>query len=204
MTIRKGQPWAQALPLPPGAVEVRSDAELAQLVARAWDQSSAVPPVALLGGDLYRTMGGTGDRRRLDQGEAMAFDIDVGLLSADDGPAQPFVAHVVARRFGWSGPFAVAMNAAWVGNWYLGPRAHPNDGLLDVTTGSLPLVQRVLARRRLPSGTHLPHPALAVRRAAQVELDFDRPTPVLLDGRHGGRARRLHLTCRPDEARVWV
>ena len=36
----------------------------------------------------------------------------------------------VARRRGWR-DFAVAMNAQWIGEWNLGPKAHPNDGIVD-------------------------------------------------------------------------
>lgn len=204
MTIRKGEPWGASRPLPPDAREVTTDDELRDLVLAARTGGEPAPPVALLGGDLCRTLGGSGDRRRLDSGQALAFRIDLGLARLDEGPPTPFVAHAVARRRGWSGPFAVAMNAAWLGSWYLGPRAHPNDGLLDVTEGALPLVQRVLARRRVPSGSHLPHPGLRTRRTAEHRIDLPRPTPVHLDGRPVGRARRLELRCEPDSFWCWV
>ena len=38
------------------------------------------------------------------------------------------------------------MNAQWLGDWDLGPRSHPNDGLLDVTDGTLPFGDRWKAR----------------------------------------------------------
>lgn len=204
MTIRKGEPWGVARPLPPDAHEVATDQALRQLVLAARDQGRPVPPIALVGGDLSRTMGGSGDRRGFRAQEALAFPVDLGLARLDDGAEQPFVAHAVARRRGWSGRFAVAMNAAWLGTWYLGPRAHPNDGLLDLTQGSLPLVQRVLARRRAPTGSHLPHPALVTRRSAEHAITFDRPTAVRLDGAVAGRARRLELRCEPDSFWCWV
>lgn len=204
MTIRKGQPWGEQRPLPVGAVEVTSDAELADLVARARAAGIEPPPVALLGGDLHRTLGGGPDRRRLEAGEAVAFPIDIGLASLDGGPEEVFVAHLVWRRPLWSGPFAVVMNAAWDGDRYLGPRAHPGDGLLDLTEGALPASQRLLARTRVRSGTHLPHPALRTRRAASHDLDLGRAVPVRLDGRRRGRARRVAVRCVPDAVRCWV
>ena len=203
MTIRKGQPWAVPRPLPPDAEEVTSDAELAALVTAA-RSSGDPPPVALLGGDLYRTLGGTGDRRRLEQGTAVAFTLDVATASLDGGPEHVFVAHLAARRALWAGPFAVAMNAGWLGPWYLGPRAHPNDGLLDVTEGRLPPVQRLLARQRARTGTHLPHPALRTSRVAAVDLEFDRSVAVRLDSRSVGRARRIAVRCVPDTVTCWV
>lgn len=204
MTIRKGEPWGVARPLPPDAHEVTTDQALRHLVLAARAEGRPVPPVALVGGDLCRTMGGSGDRRRFRSGEALAFPVDLGLARLDGGGDQPFVAHAVARQPGWGGRFAVAMNAAWIGAWYLGPRAHPNDGLLDLTEGSLPLVQRFLARRRALTGSHLPHPALHTRRSAEHAITFDRPTAVRLDGVVVGRARRLELHCEADSFWCWV
>ena len=72
-----------------------------------------------------------------------------------------FVAHLVARRSWWRGRVVAAMNAQWLGAWDLGPRSHPDDGLLDVTDGTLPLGDRLKARRRLPDRHPPPHPGAA-------------------------------------------
>jgi hypothetical protein len=203
MTIRKGETWGTSAPVPADVVQITADADLRALVRDAWAAGQPCPPVALVGGDLCRTLGG-GDARRFETGTALRFAVDVGVVSLDDAAPEPFVAHLVARRTRWAGTFAVVMNAAWVGEWYLGPRAHPNDGLLDLTTGSLAPMQRLLARRRAPSGTHLPHPALTTRRSGHHEVTFTRPTPVHLDGEAAGRARRLVVDCRPDQLWCWV
>ena len=204
MTIRKGEPWGLSRPVPADAREVSSDAELADLATSARAAGADPPPVVLLGGDLYRTLGGTGDRRRLDDGTAMAFPLDIGVASLDGGGERVFAAHLIARRRRWAGPFAVAMNAAWLGRFYLGPRAHPNDGLLDVTEGELPPTQRLLARSRARTATHLPHPALRTARSPSTELTFERPVPVRLDGRPAGRGRRILVRCEPDIVTCWV
>lgn len=165
--------------------------------------------VGLLGGDLCRTVGGPGDSDRLYGDAAVRMVIDaVRVDSAEgDGPWW-FLAHLVAHRRGWRGDAAVAMNAEWLktsrGMWKLGPRAHPNDGLVDCTTGRLGWRDRGKARRRAASGDHLPHPALTVTRAASVELVFDRPTPVRLDGEPIGAHRRVSLTVEPDALVVVV
>ncbi len=65
MTVRKGEAWGRTGPAPAGLVEVRSDAELHELVNDRRRAGAPIPPVGLLGGDLCRTLGGTGRPERL-------------------------------------------------------------------------------------------------------------------------------------------
>jgi diacylglycerol kinase family enzyme len=90
------------------------------------------------------------------------------------------------------------MNAQYRGRWDVAPKSHPNDGRLDVLDGDPPLGQRLLARQRLVHGTHVPHPAIEERRVTAIQLDFDRPTPVWLDGELVGRASTLSVRVEPD------
>ena len=203
MTIRKGEAWGEAGTLPPNGLIVHSDAEARAAIEPAWRAGEGLPVLGLLGGDLCRTLGGTGDEARLTSGEAMMFPVDLGVAELDD-TRHCFVAHAVARRALWRGRAVVAMNAQWLGSLDLGPRSHPGDGLLDLTDGTLPLGQRLEARRRARTGTHLPHPALATSRTGSTTLAFDRPVDVWLDGTRVGRTRHLALTVVPDALRVVV
>ena len=98
----------------------------------------------------------------------------------------------------------LAMNAEWLGPWKLGPKAHPNDGLVDVTTGSLGWRDRLRARDRARTASHLPHPRLSTRRAERLTLEFPRPTPVVLDGVSAGTASEIVLWVEPDALVVVV
>jgi diacylglycerol kinase family enzyme len=90
------------------------------------------------------------------------------------------------------------MNAEFLGAWTVAPRAHPGDGLLDVVDADLPFSERWEARRRLPYGTHVPHPRITVRRTATAELELS-GLRVRLDGRDVGRVDLLSL-CALDHA----
>jgi diacylglycerol kinase family enzyme len=162
-----------------------------------------VPALGLLGGDLCRTLGGPGDVERLRSADATTFPVDLGCVLID-GRRHFFVAHLAAHRRGWAGRFAVAMNAEWMGELDLGPRAHPGDGLLDVTEGQLGLRERLVARRRARTGTHLPHPDLRVTRSGKVELSFPDGVPVFLDGVPVGEGRELLVHVEPDALTVVV
>jgi hypothetical protein len=205
VTIARGQAWGELGPLPDDGVVVRSDAEAAAVVAAARAEGTDPPPIGLLGGDLCRTVGGRGDVARLRTDDAARLTVDLLVVRLDDGPEHVVVAHALAhRRFALLGPLVAVMNAAWVGEWNVAPRAHPNDGLAEVVHADLSVGDRLKARRRLPSGTHVPHPRIRVERRAACTLELGRRVPVRLDGLVAGRARRLHVRIEPDALRVVV
>lgn len=197
MTIVKGEPWGAPGPLPSGGVAVRSDRQARAVLEAARRANEALPPLGLLGGDLCRTVGGRGDADRLRSPEAMSLPADLGSVLID-GRLHWFVAHLVVRRSWWRGRVVAVMNAQWIGSWDVAPRSHPNDGLLDVFDGDLSLDDRWKARRRLRTGTHVPHPGIAQRRVAALQLELDRPTPVWLDGERVAEARTLSIRLEPD------
>lgn len=131
----------------------------------------------------------------------MTCDLGSVLL---DGRIHWFTAHLVARRSRLTGRCVAVMNAAFLGSSNLGPRAHPGDGLLDVSDGNLGPIQRLGAARRLRTGTHLPHPDIATSRVAAFSTTFERPVPVLLDGEHAGTVRKLAVRVEKDALRVVV
>ena len=178
MPISKGEPWGAPGPLPPHGVVVRSDAEARAIVTAARRAGEPIPPLGLLGGDLCRTLGGTGDEGRLRSDAAVSLPVDLGAVLVD-GRLHWFVAHLVARHGWWRGRVVAAMNAQFLGAWDVTPRGHPNDGRLDVLDADLPFDERLQVRTRLKHGTHLPHPRIEERHQAAVQLDFERPTPVL-------------------------
>ena len=203
MTIRKGEAWGAPGPLPPGGVVVRTDAEARDALTAARRAKEPFPVLGLLGGDLCRTLGGRGDEARLRDDEAMTFPIDVGEVLLD-GQLHLFVAHLVARRPLWIGRFAVAINSAWLGDLNLGPKAHPNDGLLDISEGALSFGPLLLARIRARTGTHVPHPGITMRRVPAAQVHFNRPMPVWLDGQRVGAFRDISVRVEPDALTVVV
>lgn len=203
MTIRKGERWGAPGALPPDGVVVRSDAEAREVVTASRRSGQPVPPLGLLGGDLCRTVSGPGDEARLRSPEAMTFTVDLGEALLD-GRLHHFVAHLVARRRFWLGRALVVMNADWLGEWNLAPKGHPNDGLLDISEGTLPVGQLAAARRRARTGTHVPHPGIRTTRPAAAQFSFDRPVPVHLDGQLVGTFRDISVRVEPDALTVVI
>ena len=198
MPIAKGEPYGEPGELPAGGVVVRSDAEAGAVLGDARRDRRPFPALGLLGGDLCRTLGGgTGSEL---QGVRFTVDLGEALL---DGRLHLFVAHLVARTRLWTRAF-VAMNAQAVGRWNLGPRAHPNDGLLDTYDAHLPAGQLLPVRSRLHLGAHLPHPGIKERRTAALQVELERPLTVRLDGVGVGKAKVISVRVQPDALTVVI
>lgn len=201
MPIERFGTFGEAHGLPPGAPTVVTDQELRDLVVDCRSRGAAIPTVGLLGGDLCRTLGGTGSFERLTDSEARTFAVDIGRLSLD-GSSTWFVAHAVVGR-----PFrggTIIMQAEWLRGLDLGPRSHPADGVFDVTTGTLPFRERRRAFTRARTGSHLPHPGLVHVQRASIDLAFESPVPVSVDGELIGRSRTITATIEPGVLRVVV
>lgn len=203
MPIRRGDDWGETGGLGSNGVLVDSDAEARRLVEEARRTNRPLPELGLLGGDLCRTLGGRGDADAIRSPEAWRFEVDLGAVLLD-GRLFWFCAHLVARRKGWAGEALVAMNAAWRGTWNLGPKAHPGDGLLDISHGSLSPGDRLRALRRVGTGDHLPHPQIRFRRTGAFQVAFQGPLMVELDGQPVQRASNLSIRVEPAALTVVV
>ena len=195
MTIRKGEPWGAAAPKPADLVLADDDAELAQLVAR-----DAAGAYGLRGGDLHRSLGAPQQRDTTQR-----IPIDALRVRVDDHELLA-VAHVVARKGWWRGALLAVLNCPYIGEWDVAPRAHPNDGRFDIVEvrAGMSLRQRLQARRRLPLGSHVPHPEIDVRTAESATWTFDAPRGVYVDGVPRGRATRLEVAISPDHFSIYM
>jgi hypothetical protein len=206
MSIRRGEDWGRPGRLAGNAPVAGSDREVAELL-RHWLEAGGSGPfeVGLLAGDLHRTLGGA--RRSeadLRAGRAVRYPCDAMEVVHDDGAGprrRLAVAHVQARgRRLFASRTVLVMNAAFIGPLDLGPRAHPGDGLLDVTDGAVGRGEVRRARQRATTGTHVPHPGLSERRVPAYEAVADpgRTWRLVVDGVEVGRTRQVRVTVLPE------
>jgi hypothetical protein len=194
MAIRKGQDWGYRGSLAPDAPIVGSDRALAE----HYDTVGGGQVGVLGNGDLARTIGARGSEAELRSGTARTcLPVDVGVVEID-GRSRAFAAHVVIRRPLFMGPVLIVANAAFLGRWNVSPRSHPNDGRLELLDARLSLGDALKARRRLPSGTHVPHPDITVRSIRSAELDVPSRSRVYVDGVDCGRAEQVSVSVRAD------
>lgn len=192
MTIEKGGVWGRPdAPKPQQIVE--HDRALAATVHGSLVGDEDRATLGVMRGDVLASLG----LERPRESEAMAYDMDIVTAELDETETVPFVAHLLVPP-GFRRPCVAAMNTPLWRRYRLGPRAHPNDGLVDVTSGRLPLRQFPEALRRARTGTHLPHPDLVSERRQEWTVSFARPAPLFVDGTFVGRAKHLRLTVIPD------
>ncbi len=195
MTIKKGEPWGEPATPPPDAISTSTDRDISRALEQARRDDVAFPSFVITGGDLGRTLAASGNPAR-------AYPLDLGEVLVD-GRHHYFVAHIVARTRNWRS-FAVAMNAQWVGEWNLGPKAHPNDGILDGYEATLGYFDWRKVRDRLPTGSHLPHPRIDVTRRRAISFEFAKARPVFVDGEHVADAKHVAARLTPDALTVYA
>ncbi len=152
MTIRPGEQWGEPAHLVAGTPGATTDAEVSELLLEGHEV------IRLFGGDLHRTIG---QPQRHDDAGLWAFPIDVVWCSSDAG-RWPFVAHLTSGSTGGIPELAI-MNAGFWGDWELAPRGHPNDGRVEVAELGVPRTDRREFKRRVLTGSHLPHPGIKMR-----------------------------------------
>jgi hypothetical protein len=205
MTVKKGATWGRPFDGDQQPRRVADDIELASLAYRC--HRDGVPLIASVsGGDLLI---GLGHGEASSAAPAVAYPMDLGLAEFGRIPEAvdatvPFVAHVVGYRRRWrplpelAWPDLIVMNAPLLGRRRLGPKAHPNDGVVDITIGLIPWPERREAARRARSGSHLPHPNLKTKRTSTYETALPQPLRFVVDGRDQGRWQWLRVSVVPD------
>jgi hypothetical protein len=179
MTIRKGEEWGTRIPVPDDFLVAEDDADLAG--------HEPHENFALRRGDLHKALG---EPRLPNRGsECTAVPID-GLLCRirfrDGSIAERFAVSSVTIGSWWSGEFHVVSNSGFLHGLNIAPRSHPNDGVADLISfaSSMSLRQRLIARRRAATGTHVPHPDVTVARITATGFTRShRRQRLTLDGR---------------------
>ena len=192
MTIRKLEPYGIQASRPLNLVTRQSDYELAQHFT---SHDRAVPCTVIQGG-IAQSLGITGDVQRDLTSHATHLDqqmtrVDLDLLQIDyrtvasgENSLQIVVAGTLSLQLRTPlSTFLIFSNSGYWRERDLLPRAHPNDGFVDVleVDPNITLRQRALAWRRSKTGSHLPHPHLRVSRTTDFQWS-GRPSNMIADG----------------------
>ncbi len=99
----------------------------------------------------------------------------------------------------------VVANGEFIGAADLVPRSHPGDGRLEIHIYSLKAGERAAMRRRLATGSHLPHPRISTASGSRVRIEVKGGAwPIRADSELAGRAVRIELEVRSPIARLLI
>ena len=187
MTIRKLGPYGTPASRPSNLVTKHSDYE----VARHFNSDARATPCTVTKGSIAQALGLNRESiihtSQLDQ-QMTLVNIDLMQLEyrIDTSENSNFliVAGTLAmqRRTALSTSLILS-NSGILRNRDVLPRAHPNDGFMDVLEidPKITLRQRALAWHRSKTGSHLPHPQLRVSRSNDFQWS-GRPSRMIADG----------------------
>jgi diacylglycerol kinase family enzyme len=97
----------------------------------------------------------------------------------------------------------VIANGQFIGEADLVPRSHPGDGRLEVQIYALKPGERATMRRRLATGTHLPHPRITTASGARIRIEIVAGSwPIKADSELAGRAGRVEVRILSPAARL--
>lgn len=207
MTIRKFSDWGRVITRPEVIESCDTDADMAKIAFRYQSNFPDAPHFHLTRGSLAISLGGS---RGLSESNVRELPIDllrVAYIPKDDiEQASVAVNSVVMRHRFWRGQIVAITNGGYVGQREIAPRAHPNDGVFDVVEveANMSGRQRLNAWRRLPTGTHIPHPLIHQRQGRSETWRFTSPIGLYLDEEFVGRVTQVEVTIAPDALKLVI
>lgn len=188
MTIEKGKEWGRQIHTPTEHVEVMSDRELIDNWILNREQLFVVR-----GGDLFRSLGAPLCDMSVATKQLLPVDVMRVEISFDDTSSGTFYALSNLQIGSWRsrGRFVCVSNCGFVDERNIAPRAHPNDGEVEVMTVSSTIdwKQRFQAWRRTRTGTHLPHPNISMERGNYGSWTRAGNEVLSIDGKPVSRGR---------------
>lgn len=201
MTIRRFAQWGRIIDRPHIIQKCESDAQVAKIAADCQSRGESIPYIHVTNGSLATSLGVSGTLSPTRVRELPIDLLQVRYRTANGIEHAAIAANsIVMRRRLWTGEIVAITNSGYWRSWDFAPRAHPNDGVFDVVEVSpnMSWRQRLIARRRLPLGMHIPHPSVAVRRCSSESWVFTKPIGLYIDDEFVDRATRVEITIEAD------
>jgi hypothetical protein len=216
--IRPGEPWGRPAEDPPDLEVAGNDAALAAAVAAAPGALVRFRPTA--DSDLALAVGlrtGVGWR-------PPTAEVPVDALRVPGGLAcNAVVAGTAPDRLGWATAAAavevevdgepwftghattvVVANGQFLRGLDLAPRGHPGDGRAEIQVYALGRGDRRTMRRRLATGTHVPHPGIPTRAGRIADIRWAGPAALEVDGETRPAVSTLRVEVVPSAFRLLV
>ena len=157
-------------------------------------------------GDIPRALGVL-DRPR--DAECLRVVIDAIVVSYTDAAGLEhtdvcIASMSIARRF-FRGAISVVTNSGYWRKHEVAPRAHLNDGKLDIfeVSGAMRWSQRRMMWKKAQVGSHLPHPLLSYSQGDIFHWKGS-PQRLVIDGQYVGMVTNVSCRVQSDCAQVYA
>ena len=192
MTISKHGSYGTPVSRPPTLNVLQSDLEIAQ----HYVSGHTATPCTVTNGSIALSLGISSEMNFRDSvsNQQMTL-VDIDLLQIDFRTRPPSTANSsTSSRIGVAGTIAIQhrtplstclilSNSGILRSRDVLPRAHPNDGFVDVleVDPKISIRQRAIAWSRSATGSHLPHPNFRVSRSIDFQWSGS-PARMIADG----------------------
>ena len=179
--------WAHEVSVDSSFPVAKSDKEIAEFA------TSGENIIRIVSGNIFRTLGGSENRKHVPTREATMCEIDLGAVQFNNKKFL-FASHCSLRQHHFSTKGVLVMNSQFYKNRRVAIRGHPSDGKLDVISSELNFRQYMLASKLSESGSHMPHPDIDIKSTGQHSFSFQRDMRIYTDGRLIGRSDAVDIS----------
>lgn len=206
MPISPGSPWGATAPLPEHRLEMSSDRELGVFLRDHSAKQIHEQNIFMKSGDIPRVLS---VHQRPQNSKCLRVVIDALAVTFTDVAG---VTHTdvcvasmsIARRF-LRGAISVVTNSGYWKQREVAPRAHLNDGKLDIfeVSGAMRWSQRRLMWRKALVGSHLPHPLLSYSQGDYFQWQGS-PRRFTIDGQFVAMVTKVSCRVQSDCVEIYA
>jgi hypothetical protein len=196
--IEKGKEWGEPGIVPSAIISILTDKQLAQ--------SATSDVFALRGGDLFRSVGQPRELHSGDPCVVVPIDaMECELTVSNEAVIVVAASSIIIGQW-WRHSWIALTNAGWTDSLNIAPRSHPNDGRCEMLefAREMPLRQRIIARKKMRTGTHVPHPQITARTVREASFDISRSSKVKIDGVKFSGVTHVSMRVIPDYWRIVI
>ena len=207
MVIKRGEDWGHRVLHPDDLLVFENDVHANEYLTKQFQSSLPNQSIAILNSNIARSLGMNGSDLSVEKMLKTSFDaIEVEISDCDDQiSCEIFLGNALIRNSWRRGAITGVFNTSFIAGRDWAPRAHPNDGKLDVLLidEAMSLRQRITAYRLSRSGSHLPHPHLKYLQS-QSYVASDPETAILtVDSVEFGAVKSCSFRVIPDAVSIY-
>lgn len=207
MVIKRGEDWGHRVLHPDDLLVFENDVHANEYLTKQFQSSLPNQSIAILNSNIARSLGMNGSDLSVEKMLKTSFDaIEVEISDCDDQiSCEIFLGNALIRNSWRRGAITGVFNTSFIAGRDWAPRAHPNDGKLDVILidEAMSLRQRITAYRLSRSGSHLPHPHLKYLQSQSYVANDPETAILTLDSVEFGAVKRCSFRVIPDAVSIY-